>query len=407
MNGSNNRQRLLELAPLLTTTGYTVEQTEGELAAFYDGAVQKGFGPDTSNEYKSQQFELKNFEQLLELEDPKFIVEDMLLDNSFAMVFGATGSFKSTVVLDMCVCIQHQLPWQGKKTEQRNVAFFSHEDGSGFKKRFLAATSRYSITDPVIYWDDKVPNLIDQKGLTSYIEELKSKEIGLVVIDTFAYSIAGAEENSSKEMGLAVESIKLLSDSIDGTVLIVHHTGKNADRGARGSSVIKAATDSEFKIESDESEIEVASTKQRHCEQAPPMFLKSEVVPVGNATACVIKKSAASPFKRGDYGLRGKSLIAWQVLENLFLEKDDTCDIETYVASLKRSNLFTKGQNHHGSFKKALDRAIKDFQFRNLIDLKDDVICLSEEGLAAIEALRAWKGFNMPHIDEKESEEGF
>ena len=117
----------------------------------------------------------------------------------------------------------------------------------------------------MIYWDSQVPNLLDQKSLDLYIDELRAHKIGLVVIDTFAYAVAGAEENSSKEMGIAIDSIRRLRDAISGTILIIHHSGKNVERGARGSSAIKAAADTEIKIEAEDYEIAVTSTKQRHC----------------------------------------------------------------------------------------------------------------------------------------------
>ncbi len=69
VNGSNNRQRLLELAPLLTTPGNTKEQTERELAAFYDGAVEKGWAPQSAGGFPPLQFPLPRADPLPQLPD--------------------------------------------------------------------------------------------------------------------------------------------------------------------------------------------------------------------------------------------------------------------------------------------------------------------------------------------------
>ena len=388
-----DQQTILEFAPLITLPDFPVEQTQAELKTFIEGAIKKGYAPEKSLQNQTN-FKLKHYDQLKELEDPVFIVKDILVDNSFAMIFGATGSFKSTVILDMCVCIQHGIPWQGKKTEQRNVAFFSHEDGSGFKKRFLAAVERYSIEDPVIYWDSQVPNLLDQKNLDHYIDELRTHEIGLVVIDTFAYAVAGAEENSSKEMGIAIDSILRMRDSIEGTILIIHHSGKNADRGARGSSAIKSAADTEIKIAAEEKEIDFISTKQRNFDKAKTIYLKAEVVQIEKSTACVVKLSGSSPYRGGGHGLRGQKLIAWNILENLFTQNEEFCEESDYIGSLERNNLFTRKQKKSASFKKASQRVIEEFEERKLIGIKDGKIFMTEKGRESIETKKFWEGFN-------------
>ncbi|MEC7369604.1 MAG: AAA family ATPase [Pseudomonadota bacterium] len=377
INRGDSEQTIIDVAPLLTLKGFTLEQTNRELKTFIDGAISKGYAPEKSTADDST-FKLKNYNQLMELEDPTFIVEDLLVDNSFAMIFGPTGSFKSTVMLDMCVCIQHGLSWQGKNTQKTNVAIFSHEDGSEFKKRFLAAVSCYSIQDPVIYWDSQVPNLLNQKLLDHYIEELRVHEIGLLVIDTFAYAVAGAEENSSKDMGIAIDSIRQLRDAINGTILIIHHSGKNIERGARGSSSIKAAADTEIKIEAEEYEIAVSATKQRHCALGNPFYLKAVVVDVENSTACVIKTSAAFPHRKGGHGLKGQSLTAWRVLEPMMREKE-SCEIDDYLGHLERNSLFTKKQTQTSSFKTASKRVIKAFENRNLIAVEDGTITMTKE----------------------------
>jgi hypothetical protein len=56
----------------------------------------------------------------------------------------------------------------------------------------------------------------------------------MMAIDTLAKNFSG-DENTSKDMCRFVNNCVALRKSIGGTVMIVHHSGKDATKGARGS----------------------------------------------------------------------------------------------------------------------------------------------------------------------------
>ena len=68
--------------------------------------------------------------------------------------------------------------------------------------------------------------------------------------------------------------------------------------------------------------------------------------------------------------------------------------LEDFVGKLERNTLFTKNQTRSSSFKKAYDRSIKAFKKRNLIEIDDGTITMTEEGQESIEAKKFWEGFN-------------
>jgi hypothetical protein len=51
----------------------------------------------------------------------------------------------------------------------------------------------------------------------------------LLVLDTFARALQGVEENSAREMGIAMASIDRIRTSLGYAVLLIHHTCKNGD----------------------------------------------------------------------------------------------------------------------------------------------------------------------------------
>ena len=200
------------------------------------------------------------------------------------------------------------------------MAIFSHEDGGGFKNRYLAAAAHHGIENPQVYWDGAVPNLMDKHSLNAYVDELREHEIKLIVIDTLAYAMAGGGgEFGEKEMGVAVGGVAKLRNEVGCTILLIHRSGKDKSRGARGSSVLKAAVDTELELDANGDKISLHADKQRHIQPAKPDFLRAKTVPIGDRTACVIVKGSALAFKGNDLGVKGQ-VPSHEVIEVILRE---------------------------------------------------------------------------------------
>src|SRR5690606_23284637 len=100
---------------------------------------------------------------------------------------------------------------------------------------------------------------------------------GIIVVDTLARAIAGGDDNSSVDMGVFVNNCGAVQEATGATVLIVHHSGKDAAKGARGHSSLQAATDTEIEIK-DEA---LTVTKQRDMGKDESFKFKLRVVEIG------------------------------------------------------------------------------------------------------------------------------
>lgn len=65
----------------------------------------------------------------------------------------------------------------------------------------------------------------------------------VIIIDTLARATPGMDENAVLDMGIAIQAADALSKMTNGLVVLVHHTGKDASKGMRGSSSLSAAAD--------------------------------------------------------------------------------------------------------------------------------------------------------------------
>jgi hypothetical protein len=90
-----------------------------------------------------------------------------------------------------------------------------------------------------------VVNLMDTAQLERLIDAIYAKGVWpvLIVLDTVAWSMGGAEENSNSEATLLTMAMRVLRQRYGATVLGVHHEGSDVRRGARGATAFEANVD--------------------------------------------------------------------------------------------------------------------------------------------------------------------
>jgi hypothetical protein len=74
------------------------------------------------------------------------------------------------------------------------------------------------------------------------LAELKAKP-SLIIIDTMTRLITGLDENSAKDASMVTKFMEQLARYYECFVLAIHHTGKDQNKGARGSSAFYANMD--------------------------------------------------------------------------------------------------------------------------------------------------------------------
>jgi hypothetical protein len=121
-----------------------------------------------------------------------------------------------------------------------------------------------------------IQNEIDRLALVEVVTELRPQ---LVVVDTYHRHTRGMEENSSRDGGLAVEAIDALTVATGAHVMVVHHTGKDVTRGARGANALVAAVETELTVSGDVPDLTVKNTAQRTTGEVPHWYCL--LVPAG------------------------------------------------------------------------------------------------------------------------------
>lgn len=185
-----------------------------------------------------------------------WLVKRFIPAESVGLFFGASGTFKSFIALDLALHVAHGMKWMGQKTKKGSVLFIAAEGGAGVWRRVDAWRRVNGIRDDSVEFF-VLPQAVDLVDNTMrLIETLRQMKINpaLIVVDTVSQTFSG-EENSATEMSAYLRALGLLRQAWLCTVLAVHHTGHVATERPRGSSVIRANVDFMFGVFRDEAEM--------------------------------------------------------------------------------------------------------------------------------------------------------
>jgi hypothetical protein len=228
------------------------------------------------------------------------IVQDVLPDADLVVVYGEPGSGKSFWMLDLAQSIARGESWRGKRTVQGRVAYIAAEGAGGFRKRVVAYKNENKLDSTDLYVLADSPSFLEAAHVKDVIKRLRDVgPVRLVVVDTLAQVAPGGAENSSEDMGKIIMHCRMIRKHTGAVVILIHHSGKDAARGARGWSGLKGAVDTEIEIVRAEHDRVATVTKQKDGEDGMEFGFKLRQVEIGvNAageriTSCVVDHGAA------------------------------------------------------------------------------------------------------------------
>ena len=227
------------------------------------------------------------------LPPPSWLVEGYLTRDSLALLYGPSGTYKTFLGIDLALHLATGSWWNGHEVAApARVLYVIAEGVAGVGSRLDAWQQHHKVYDldrpgyAPIAWIPRAVNLADRMEAAALAEVAGRLEPDLIVIDTLARCTVGAEENSARDMGQVVEHLDGLRRATGACVLCVHHTGKDATSGARGSSALRAAMDTELEVGADPLELKV--TKQKDAPEAPRMGLTPIPVQLDDDAASLV-----------------------------------------------------------------------------------------------------------------------
>jgi hypothetical protein len=231
------------------------------------------------------------------VQDPTWLIPGVLPAAGVGMIYGESGSYKSFLALDMALCLSFGIPGQWNAPPVKNDVLFLAGEGpvATAKKRWPAWMEWQQIAhrdDHRFLIKDRVPFYTDADAwehVKADLAELKAKP-SLIVIDTLTRLITGLDENSAKDASMITNFMEQLARYYECFVLAVHHTGKDQNKGARGSSAFYANMDTVIstKLKLGGTELRVRKQKDADVSDDISYFAVKEV-----GASIVLERSAA------------------------------------------------------------------------------------------------------------------
>ena len=219
---------------------------------------------------------LVNINDMEDAPRPKAFVEGLLYPGQISLVFGASGIGKSAFVVDMLTRCSLEQSIDGRITRYRDIVWLATENPAEHQFR-LKGVMRHLGQNT----DCETPAIGNHFVTLSSFQLLgdafhgnfdrlrtnirhQCKVPPVIVIDTLNQAIPGADENNSSTMNEVVFNAKRLLTDLRGChVMLVHHSGKDAGRGARGHSSLTAAMDTVIAVSQLKNCVQAKVVKQR------------------------------------------------------------------------------------------------------------------------------------------------
>lgn len=246
------------------------------------------------------------------------------------MLYAPPASFKSFIALDLALSVAHGVSWRGQVVKPASVLYIAAEGKSGIYARVIAWAQHRGATglaQPFRVCPSAV-NFLDAAEVARFatcLQELDQPPT-YVVVDTLARCSLGADENSATDAGRIMAAATHIAEAVNGHVMLVHHSGKDAAKGARGSSAFRGAVDTELRLERDDRRVWIRVDKHKDAEEPKPACfdmvaieglhpktgeILSSLVPVADSG-----HPASPPADKSRYGRNETAILAFLATTN-------------------------------------------------------------------------------------------
>ena len=281
-------------------------------------------------------FKLETTEEFIVRRKASWIIKNVIPNANLGVIYGASGSGKSFFAFEMAAAIARGIAWRGNKTVKSKVCWVAAEGQEDMRKRVAGYCMHHKI-DPKeldnLYFVANAPNMMELTDARALVKQIRVQgHFDLVVMDTLAQVMPGGNENSGEDMGKVLGHCKEITRLTGAMVELIHHSGKDESRGARGWSGLRAACDFEFEvIRADEDRV-ATITKMKGGADGGDFGFRLQTIVVGkdddeeDETTCVVEYTDGSRqdavAAREPNGDVGKALV--DVLTNAGLTPDNT-----------------------------------------------------------------------------------
>lgn len=292
-------------------------------------------GADTTFEYESE------------------LVRDLIPQTGVGFLAGQSGAGKTFLAIDLMHRIAMGSPFAGHLVDRKGASLYVAYEGSGtIKGRVVGFRNQHlenDTKDLPMYCVPNPPLLDGRNGFESLLAmgreaaRTSERDFGLplcaIFIDTVTASgaIAADKENDPASWQRYINEMMGIATELGCVVILIHHYGKDAGAGLRGSSAARAAGDFTLAITCERNEItgdtenrKLALTKIRTGVEGPigdvelvPIEIckRPDGSPVTTATLSITKPTKSGGAKKPAHKVSTGMKIFKQAFNHVFPDK--------------------------------------------------------------------------------------
>jgi len=216
------------------------------------------------------------------------------------VAYGPSGVGKSLALAALAVAVATGSTFCERAVKRGSVLFIALERAGVTLRRLHGAADGNPL--PVAVWQEPLDlcKIESTDLLVDTISEVEMKTelpVEMIVIDGIVQAIPGADENSVRDMGVAVATLNAVIRRTRATIFVITHPRKNA-RGIRGSSVLDAAADAILAFGRDQNGPFFGVEKLSDGTREPRRIrfqIDETTTPDGYKTACFAATGLATP----------------------------------------------------------------------------------------------------------------
>lgn len=314
-------------------------------------------------------------------QEQDYTLKSYLPANSLSSIYGPSGSYKSFLAVSWACHVAAGMKWAGKSVSAGAVMYVVGEGGIGVPRRIKAWEKKHGVKLNNLYLVNRPVFPVRREEMQEMIKaarDVKSRTgqpVRLIVVDTLARCFGGNDENDARDMGAFIEGCDVIKRETGATLLVVHHSGKDDTKGARGSSAFRAALDAEFNVrrEGDGGAIILTCTKMKDAEEPKQAAFDLRTVELftdrdGELISSLVVQDLPREAREPDpeladiKHLTGNHAALWQSIRSR-KAKGEQCNVSVIRDDI--TALF--GENGRKGFKRWLDKLVRE----NIISIDD------------------------------------
>lgn len=308
-----------------------------------DGLPTSVVKPRDLAQVKGERFAFLPLDAFLRRPPMTWVIKGFLPRAGLCVLFGASGSGKTFLALDQAMCISRGVNWRGARTAGGAVAYVVAEGQGGFRDRVDAYCRENNVTPGTFPFHvlGAAPNMMLNADMNELRAQLrKLGPLAVIYLDTYARVMGDGNENEAKDTNKIIANCEVLHKETGAIVVLIHHSGKDATKGARGSGALRAAADVELEVVRTNKYRAVTVSKMKDGEDGGEHHFRLNNVTIGvdedgdARTSCVVEHIAKEAVADVE-PVKPLGPVQARIVEHLATYISGEVDRETFINDLR------------------------------------------------------------------------